>query len=170
MTAAFHAPYRCQHRPRREPRLAAFGGDVRVDATSPGWLQRIVYWCAVELQLDEGFDFPQWSEDGPPWMWANERDMHALVLVESGSIAVGAVAFLQTDWPYCEPGWLMMFAWISGEWRRRGVMTRRWLSWRKTYGNFTLSSPLSSEMRAFVGKMNVALDGAFSPTVTLEEA
>jgi hypothetical protein len=63
-----------------------------------------------------------------------------------------------------------MFAWISDEWRRRGVMTGRWLSWRKIYGNFTLSSPLSSEMRAFVSKMNAALDGAVSPTVTLEEA
>jgi hypothetical protein len=41
---------------------------------------------------------------------------------------------------------------------------------RKTYGDFTLSSPLSSAMRAFVGKMNAALDGAFSPTVTFEEA
>jgi hypothetical protein len=164
MTAAFRAG------PRPEPRLAAFGGDVRVDAKSPKWLQRIVYQCAVGLQRDEGYDFPQWGEEGPPRMWANERDMHALVLVESGSIAVGAVAFLQTDWPYCEPGWLMMFAWISDQWRRRGVMTRRWLSWRKIYGNFTLSSPLSSEMRAFVSKMNAALDGVFSPTVTLEEA
>ena len=49
-------------------------------------------------------------------------------------------------------------------------MTRRWLSWRKIYGNFTLSSPLSSEMTAFVSKMNAALHNAFSPTVTLEEA
>jgi hypothetical protein len=48
--------------------------------------------------------FRNGGEDGPPRMWANERDMHALVLVESGSIAVGAVAFLQTDWPWCEPG------------------------------------------------------------------
>jgi hypothetical protein len=88
------------------------------------------------------------------------RDLHALVLVENGSIAVGVAAFLRTDWPYCEPGWLMMFAWISDEWRRRGVMTRRWLGWRKIYGDFTLSSPLSSEMRAFVGKMNATLDGA----------
>jgi hypothetical protein len=150
--------------------LAAFGGDVRVDASSPKWLQRIVHRCAVELQRDEGCDFPQWGEDGPPRMWADERDLHALVLVESGSIAVGAVAFLRADWPDCEAGWLMMFAWIADEWRRRGVMSRRWPGWRKTYGDFTLSSPLSTGMRAFVGKMNVALDGAFSPTVTLEEA
>jgi hypothetical protein len=147
MTAALRAG------PRPEPRLAAFGGDVRVDAKSPKWLQRIVYQCAVGLQRDEGCDVLQWSQDGPPdGMWANTRDMHAWVLVENGSIAVGAVVFLRSDWPYCEPGWLMMFAWISDEWRRRGVMTRRWLSWRKICGNFTLSLPLSSEMRAFVSK------------------
>jgi hypothetical protein len=80
------------------------------------------------------------------------------------------VAFLRTDWPYCGAGWVMMFAWISDEWRRQGVTTRRWLGWRKTDGDFTLSSPLSSAMRGFVGKMNAALDGGFSPTVTLEEA
>jgi hypothetical protein len=162
MTAAFHAA------PRPEPRLAAFGGDVRVDANSPKWLQRIVYWCACRLQRDEGYDFPQWGEDGPRPMWAKERDMHALVLVENGSIAVGAVAFLRTDLPWC--GWLMDFAWVADEWRRKGVMTRRWLSWRKIYGDFTLPSPLSSAMSSFVAKMNAALDGAFSPTMTLEEA
>ena len=31
-------------------------------------------------------------------------------------------------------------------------------------------APLSSAMSAFVGKMNAALDGVFSPSVTLEEA
>jgi hypothetical protein len=138
---------------------------------SPKWLQRIVCQCAVGLQRDVGFDLPQWAADGPPdGVWASTRDMHALVLVENGSIAVGVVTFLRTDWPWCEAGWLMDFAWVADEWRRKGVMTRRWLSWRKTYGDFTLSAPLSSEMRAFVGKMNAALDGACSPTVTLEEA
>jgi hypothetical protein len=150
--AAFHARTMSQRKPKPEPRLAALEGDVRIDAKSPKWLQRIVYRCAVGLQRDEGCDLPQWGEDGPPRMWAHTRDMHAWVLVENGAIAAGAVVFLRTDWPYCEPGWLMMFAWISDEWRRRGVMTGRWLSWRKTYGDFTLSSPLSSEMRAFVAR------------------
>jgi hypothetical protein len=108
MTAAFRAGL------RPEPRLAAFGGDVRVDANSPKWLQRIVYQCAVGLQRDEGFDLPQWAADGPPdGVWANTRDMHALVLVENGSIAVGVVTFLRTDWPWCEAGWLMDFAWVA---------------------------------------------------------
>ena len=58
----------------------------------------------------------------------------------------------------------MDLAWVSDKWRRKGVMTRRWLGWRKSYGDFTLSPPWSSTMRAFVIKMNVALDGAVSPT------
>jgi hypothetical protein len=41
---------------------------------------------------------------------------------------------------------------------------------RKTYGDFTHLSPSSSAMSAFIGKMNAALDGAFRPTMTLEEA
>jgi hypothetical protein len=55
-----------------------------VDADSPQWLQRIVYRCTVRLQRDQHYDFPQWREDGPPRMRANERDLHALVLVEDG--------------------------------------------------------------------------------------
>jgi transposase len=121
--AAFHARDMWQRKPKPEPRLAAFGGDVRVDATSPGWLQL-----------------------------ANERDLHALVLVENGSTAVGAVAFAWIAWPDCDPGWHMNFAWIGDAWRRKGVMSQRWPRWRETYGAFTLEQPLSKAMRAFVAK------------------
>jgi hypothetical protein len=62
--AAYHTSYMWQRKPRPEARLAAFGGDVRVDANSPKWLQRIVHRCAIGLQRDEGYDFPQWGEDG----------------------------------------------------------------------------------------------------------
>jgi hypothetical protein len=31
-----------QRKPKAEPRLVTFAGDVRVDANSPKWLQRIV--------------------------------------------------------------------------------------------------------------------------------
>jgi hypothetical protein len=55
-----------------------------------------------------------------------ERDLHALVLVENGTIPVGAVSFSWINWSNCEPGWRMNFAWVADEWRRRGVMSRRW--------------------------------------------
>jgi hypothetical protein len=49
----------------------------------------------------------------------------------------------------------MNFAWVADQWRRRGVMTRRWPQWRKTYGDFTLERPLSAPMKAFVAKAGV---------------
>jgi hypothetical protein len=114
---------------------------VRVDANSPKWLQRIVYQCAVGLQRDEGYDFPQWGEDGPSdGVWATMRDLHALVLVENGSIAVGAVAFLRTDWPYCEPGWLMMFAWTAAI--VTGLVSR--LESNRASGTSTLNSMVTA--------------------------
>jgi zinc-finger of acetyl-transferase ESCO len=150
--AAFHARYMWQRKPKPEPRLRVFGGDVRVDAESPGWLQRIVYRCAVGLQRDEGYDFPQWREDGPPEPSANGRDSHALLLVENTNIPVGAVSFVWVDWPDYKPGWHMSFVWVGDAWRRKGVLTRRWPAWRSTYGDFTLARPLSEAMRAFVAK------------------
>jgi hypothetical protein len=111
---------------------------------------------AVGLQRDEHYDFPQRRETGPPRMEAHESDLHALVLVENGSIAVGAVAFVWTKWLGRVPGWYMPFAWVADEWRRRGVMSRRWPEWRKTYGAFELQRPLSSAMVAFVEVQKMA--------------
>ena len=85
---------------------------------------------------------------------AFERDLHALVLVEDEFIAVGAVGFVWKKWSDAEPGWHVNFAWIADEWRREGVMTRRWGGWRKTYGAFTLEHPLSNAMSAFIDKTN----------------
>jgi hypothetical protein len=150
--ATFHARYMRPRRPKPEPRLAAYAGDVRIDETSPRWLHRIVYRCAVAPKRDEGYDFPQWREDGPPRAsrGGRERDLHALLLVEDGIIPVGAVSFSRIDWKDSAPGWHMNFAWAADDWRRKGVMSRRWLGWRSTYGDFTLDPPLSDAMRAFV--------------------
>jgi hypothetical protein len=100
-------------RPRPEPRLASYAGDVRVDETSPRWLQRIVYRCALALEREIRTDFPQWGEDGPPRASRGdrERDLRALLLVEDRTIPVGAVAFAWTKWSdsasvgmCCSPG------------------------------------------------------------------
>jgi hypothetical protein len=41
-----------QRKPKPDPRLAAFNGHVRVDASSPKWLHRVVYRCEKGL-LDD---------------------------------------------------------------------------------------------------------------------
>jgi hypothetical protein len=55
---ALHERYMLQRKPKAEPRLVTFAGDVRVDANSPKWLQRIAYRFAVGLRRS---DFRQWG-------------------------------------------------------------------------------------------------------------
>jgi hypothetical protein len=80
------------------------------------------------------------------------------LLVEDVAIPVGAVAFSWIDWLNRNPGWQLQFAWIADQWRRTGVMSRRWPGWREAYGAFTLGQPLSDAMTAFVAKMDARRD------------
>jgi hypothetical protein len=153
--ARFHAAYLKPRRPVPDLRLAAYKGDVRVDGTSPGWLNRVVYRCARALQRDECYDFPQWDEDRPPKMRAYERDLHALLLIENDTIPVGVVGFVWTNWSNVPAGWHMFMASIADEWRRKGVMSRRWPAWRQTYGDFT-HEQLNEAMGALIRKMAAA--------------
>jgi hypothetical protein len=50
------------------------------------------------------------------------------------------------------PGWHLLFIWVSPEWRRKGVLSRRWPKWRETYGDFTVERPISAAMVAFLTK------------------
>jgi hypothetical protein len=122
--AAFHARYMRPRKPKPEPRLAAYGGDVRVDYRSPVWLHRRVYQCALGLKRDEHYDFPQWGERDAPENSRHERNHHAWLLVEDLT-PVGAVGFLDANW--ADIGWhpTMFFAWVADAWRRKGVMSRR---------------------------------------------
>jgi zinc-finger of acetyl-transferase ESCO len=155
---AFHAAYMRPRRPKPNPRLAAHEDDVRVDREIPRWLHRLVFDCALALKHDQKYDWPQWDKDRPPRMYDNERDKHALLLVENGTVPVGAVSFSWIDWPSAgamaegspASGWHMFFAWVADDWRRKGVMSRRWRRWLSTYGDFSLEPPLSDAMAAFV--------------------
>lgn len=85
-----------------------------------------------------------------------QRDLHALILVEDLIVPVGIAAFVWTEWKSHAPGWHMFMAWVADDWRRKGVMTRRWPQWRATYGDFTIEQP-SKAMDAFIDKMTAAL-------------
>ena len=55
----------------------------------PGWI------ADKQKRLAKIREAREALEAEPSQMWSNERDMHALVLVENGSIAVGVVTFLR---------------------------------------------------------------------------
>ena len=148
--AEWHADYefwlRCS---QPDSRLEAYGGDVRVDETSPEWLHAIVYGHSFGMT----FCSAQWNTDRPSWMDDDQRDLHAIILVEEKFTPVGAVAFSQIIRDGRAPVWRMMFASVHEDWRRKGVMSRRWPGWRETYGDFELEEPLSRAMKAFVAKI-----------------
>jgi hypothetical protein len=146
---SFHARVMKPRRPKPDARLDA--GDVRVDGTSPRWLNCLVYDRAHALKREEGFDFTQWGHDRPPRMAAYERDLHAILLVEQ-RIPVGVVGFTFTNWENRAPGWHMFMAWLAPDWRRKGLMSRRWAAWRQSYGDFTLEQP-NRAMLALAEKM-----------------
>ena len=152
--AGYHTAYMNPRRPKPDPHLAVYTGDVRVDGESPRWLHRLVYKRAYALQQDEGYDFPQWRKDPPPRMRGHERDQHALLLVEDGNIPVGVVGFVWASWSNAPAGWHMFMAWVADEWQRKGVMSRRWPAWRQTYGDFTLEHP-NEAMWSFLRTMQV---------------
>ena len=151
--AAYHARWKRLRYPKPDLRFASCSDDVRVDENSPKWLHRAVYRGARALARERRYDFTQWGEDRAPRTRSDERDIHALLLVENGAIPVGVAGFSRIIWSDRDPGWHMLFAWIADEWRRRGVMSSRWPQWRETYGDFTLERPLSKAMRAFIAKV-----------------
>jgi hypothetical protein len=153
--AAYHRHYLHPVKPKPNPRLAAYDGDVRVDGASPRWLNRLVYTRAHALQRDIGLDFPQWRWDGPPKPAGYERDLHAWLLVEDKTTPVGVVGFtFIKGWKddALPPGWHLFMAWVADAWRRKGVMSRRWAGWRQIYGDFTVEQP-NRQMRALMRKM-----------------
>jgi hypothetical protein len=131
-------------------------------------MQQMVYERARRLKREEHYDFTQWQPDGCHWEWSQDKPEppHAIVLIENRDIAVGAVCFSNgRHWSNVAPGWLLAFAWVAPEWRRQGVLSRRWPQWRQQYGDFLLDPPLSEAMEAFCAKQ-----GHPTEIQTLEEA
>jgi hypothetical protein len=135
--------------------------DLTVERASPGWMQAMVYERARRLQREEHYDFVQWSADGPNWERSSEfpTPPHAILLIEQGNIAVGIAGF-QTGqfWSNICLGWHMLFVWVAPEWRRQGILSRRWPAWRAAYGEFTVETPISSGMASFLAKVNHPLE------------
>jgi hypothetical protein len=157
--AEFVRPLLCKPNPRLEP-LAA-GGDVRVGITSPKWLHRLIYDRASALQREEHYDFVQWQENGVSWERSEMEPAppHAILLIEQNNIPVGVAAFQRGQfWINVAAGWHLLFVWVAPGWRRQGVLWSRWPAWRTEYGDFTVETPISQSMAAFLIKASHPLE------------
>jgi hypothetical protein len=94
-----HRYYHRQHVPLLEPLLAGFPpGDIRVDRKSPSWLHRLVYQRACYLRRQEEYDFTQWDEEQGLADNDDEKNIHALLLVEPTQLIIGAASFSWILW------------------------------------------------------------------------
>jgi hypothetical protein len=119
-------------------------------------MHQMVYERARRLSREEHYDSPQWQRDGLSW-WKRSDEYqeppHAILLIENRNIAVGAVSFSYgRRWSNVAVSWILSFAWVAPEWRRHGVLSRRWSDWRERYGCFLIEPPLSESMEAFCFK------------------
>lgn len=149
-----HRRFHRQHVPVPESRLSDFpAGDIRVDITSPAWLHQLVWQRAKYLQQQEHYDFTQWNAERGLPDTESSKNIHAILLTEDPNLIVGAASFSWTLWTNYAPSWNLNFVWIAGTWRRKGVLSKRWPAWLQTYGAFTVESPWSDAMWAFLLKM-----------------
>ena len=166
-TATERASHRRHHKqfasslpPALDNRISALclepGADLVVKRGDAPWLHKLVFERARRLKQEQGYDFTQWSPDGPNW----ERSKYepeppiAYLLIEQGNIAAGVAGFVFMHWDDRVSSWHLLFVWVAPEWRRQGVLTRRWANWRKLYGDFTVETPVSIEMATFLAKAN----------------
>jgi hypothetical protein len=112
-----------------------------------------MYLRAGAFRREFHYDFIQWGdpEDDPDaqgFLFANE----------AGSI-LGACAFRRREHDG-KSWWGLQWIWICPLARRKGMLTERWLEFRKRFGDFRVEGPVSPAMEHFVVKQgDVALLG-----------
>lgn len=154
---AFHADYQRGRKPKPNPKLLDFpAGDIRVDVQSPRWLSRLVYDYARALKRDEHFDFTPWPEH-PSELGDSkgQSDWHAWLIRIESQLVVGAASFAKVHYSNIGTQAELAWIWIAEPWRRKGLLTERWLTWCNTYGEFLIQKPWTEAMEKFLLKVGL---------------
>lgn len=120
-----------------------------VRAQSAAWKHREMYERARAFKREFHYDFMQWGSERKD----DDPDVHGFLLdLPDGRIA-GACAFrLRTFSDGRAPRWGLQWVWIAPQFRRSGVLARRWLGLRERFGEFRVEGPVSPAMQAFLAK------------------
>ena len=117
-----------------------------VTADSPAWQHQLMHARALLFKREFRYDLVQWA--------MKETDPDAcgfLFLDDTGTYGrgavVGACAFRAR-----EDGWAMQWIWQAPGVRRKGILRRRWPTYRRLFGEFALEPPLSGAMDAFAAR------------------
>ena len=122
-------------------------GLIHVNTQSPRWLHSEIYLRALAFKREFRYDFVQWDPEGDP-----DPHAHGYLFIDSDSVATGACAFRWREYGN-ESCWALQWIWITSQYRRSGILTKRWKPLRRHHGDFVLEPPVSDAMVAFVTKM-----------------
>ncbi|MCY4362235.1 MAG: hypothetical protein OXE42_08625 [Gammaproteobacteria bacterium] len=122
-------------------------GLVLVTSNSSKWRHGVIYLRALAFKREFGYDFIPWeSPEGNP-----DPSARGYLFMNPDNIVVGACAI----WPYeykDKAIWSLQWIWITRKYRRSGVLTKHWKTFRQRYGDFHLEQPVSDAMVAFLEK------------------
>lgn len=118
-----------------------------VRSTSPVWKHRQMYERACQFRREMGFDFVQWGRNSKGK--DDDPNVHGFLFgdetgTRSPGTIVGACAFRRE-----EEQWELQWVWIAPQFRRSGVLARRWEGFLTRFGDFYIGTPLSESMKAF---------------------
>lgn len=115
--------------------------------TSSKWKQKEIYLRATAFRREFGYDFVQWNSP----TGGEDPNVHGFLFTNNEGIIVGACAFRLRNH---EGGsnWWLDWVWVMPKERRKGHLANRWSAFRKRFGDFHLSPPVSKEMQAFLMK------------------
>ncbi len=119
-----------------------------VTSKSPKWKHKEMYLRALAFKREFHYDFVQWqSEKG-------DRDpfVQGFLFTDTLGAIVGACSFRTRNRAMLDGQWKLDWIWICPSERRKGHLTSRWAMFRNRFGDFSLTFPVSEDMKAFLKK------------------
>ena len=117
-----------------------------VNYMSPAWKHREIYLRALAFRREFHYDFVQWQSPSG----ISDINAQGYLFLNDVNIIVGACSFryLTSKSIY----WALDWVWICPKERRNGHLSKRWLQFRKQFGDFLVTYPVSDQMKLFLEK------------------
>lgn len=126
--------------------LGASNEPELVTSMSPAWKHREIYLRAVAFRREFHYDFVQWQSP----KGISDQHAHGYLFVNDSNVIVGACSFRYQISKSNQKYWALDWVWISPNERRKGHLNKRWEYFRKKFGDFLVSYPVSDQMKSFL--------------------
>jgi hypothetical protein len=121
-------------------RIASDPNPELVRSSAPIWFHRQMYERSLAFKREMGFDGTQWGYERD-----TDPTVHGFLMTIEGGAIAGACCFRRDG-----ERWSLFWIWIAPQYRRSGIVSRRWSAFVASFGDFSIEPPISPAMQAFV--------------------